>query len=367
MPISLSSLPHIVGACLFTILSLRIVLQPAGLNTKTANRFLFILFLIFAVMLFDEFLVSNAVTKELFIGANTLLNASHLLLGPLTYCYISSMLVKKTNIYKRLLHFTPFIFFLLLSGLVTKISSEQDNPVLNLSLIILYLATLLPYVLFSLRALTTYLGEAKSLVSNLEHHNLNWARAWLFFMLGLALYVTINPVIKVLFYVPENNFNIHYFITLVAILLLLFPDSSNQRSLADNLGSNSPADFVEDVDDIEPYLHIIYADLTKEMIEKKFYLTNGLSLSEISQYLGVTTHKVSAALNQVGAISFYDFVNNFRIECAKKLLIDHPSRAIIDIAMEAGFNSKSAFYTAFSKREELSPNQYRSKHRQEIK
>lgn len=107
MIISFSSLPHIIGACLFILLAVRVALQPVGLNTRKANRYLITLFLIFAAMLLDEFFVSNAVVYELFIGANTLLNASHLLLGPLTYCYISAMLVENSSFYKKTYHFLP--------------------------------------------------------------------------------------------------------------------------------------------------------------------------------------------------------------------------------------------------------------------
>jgi len=362
MLISLNSLPHFIGACLFFVLAARVALQPVGSNTKAANRFLITLFLIFAVLLLDEFFVTNAVVDELFTGSDTLLNASHLLLGPLTYCYISAMLTEKSFTYNRLFHFIPFTFFLVISTFEQVISSDQDDSVLIHSFILLYLATLLPYILFSLRALRSYLGEAKGLMSNLENHNLNWARVWLFFMLGISLYVTFGPVVKLMYSLAENSFNIHYVITLAAILLLVYPDASNQLSLADNPGAALKFDLVSpNTQVVEPYLRELYSELTAQMVEKKFYLTNGLTLADISQYIGVSTNLVSAALNQVGTLCFYDYVNNFRVERAKQLLLDYPSRAIIDIAMEAGFNSKSAFYTAFAKREKLSPSQYRKK------
>jgi AraC-like DNA-binding protein len=59
--------------------------------------------------------------------------------------------------------------------------------------------------------------------------------------------------------------------------------------------------------------------------------------------------------------SFFDFVNEYRVQEAKRLLCspqsDHLS--ILGIALDAGFNSKSAFYTAFGKYAGITPSEYR--------
>lgn len=357
MSISFSSLPHVIGASLFFILAVRTIFQFSGKNTKVANYFLSTLFLIFSAMLLDEFFISIGLEGKYFVGDNILLDASHLLLGPLTFCYVSTMLMNVDNPYKKWLHFIPFAFFLSLSVFFL----EANNKILFYCFIFLYLASLLPYILVSLKALSAYVNDAKTLESTLEFHNLNWVRAWLLFMLVLALYVSLNPLINWLYPSFEYYFDIHYLITFMAFLLLVYPDSARQVSLADN-SAKQTKDKLETTKyspDGDPYLHELYTKLNTQMIDKELYLINGLSLTDISQHISETTHQISAALNQVGCVCFYDFVNNFRVDCAKKLLVLYPSRAIIDIAMEAGFNSKSAFYSAFSKRETLSPSQYR--------
>jgi len=60
-------------------------------------------------------------------------------------------------------------------------------------------------------------------------------------------------------------------------------------------------------------------------------------------------------------MSFFDYVNQYRIEHARALLIelDGKSNAILSIAFAVGFNSNSAFYAAFRKCVGQTPAQYR--------
>jgi AraC-like DNA-binding protein len=58
--------------------------------------------------------------------------------------------------------------------------------------------------------------------------------------------------------------------------------------------------------------------------------------------------------------NFSDFVNLLRIEEAKSLLVrDGGKKNILDILLEAGFNSKSSFNTIFKEKTGMSPSQYR--------
>jgi AraC-like DNA-binding protein len=58
---------------------------------------------------------------------------------------------------------------------------------------------------------------------------------------------------------------------------------------------------------------------------------------------------------------FNDLVNEARIAYAKALLSDPSSSGstILDIAYEAGFNSKTTFYALFKKSEGLTPSEFR--------
>jgi AraC-like DNA-binding protein len=91
--------------------------------------------------------------------------------------------------------------------------------------------------------------------------------------------------------------------------------------------------------------------------EKKLYLDPELSLPALAEALGMGRNDLSRAINEGGGSSFYDFVNRHRIREFQGLAGD-PAKAswkILAIAMEAGFNSKPAFNSAFKRLTGVTP------------
>lgn len=85
-----------------------------------------------------------------------------------------------------------------------------------------------------------------------------------------------------------------------------------------------------------------------------------LNLRSLSQAMKEKSHYVSQVINQDLDASFYELVNRYRIEGAKKLLIAAPEQTVLEIALAVGFNSKSTFNTAFRHNTGLTPTEFRA-------
>ena len=70
--------------------------------------------------------------------------------------------------------------------------------------------------------------------------------------------------------------------------------------------------------------------------------------------------KLSAFFKEVMDSNFYDTVNAFRVEEAKRILKSEAlkNQSITGIALSCGFRSKSSFYRIFKKSTNLSPMDY---------
>lgn len=77
--------------------------------------------------------------------------------------------------------------------------------------------------------------------------------------------------------------------------------------------------------------------------------------------MGIAAKDLSMIINRHFNLNFYEFVNGYRIEEAKKRLLDpaNKSKTITDIYLEVGFNSKSVFNTFFKKLVGKTPSEYR--------
>ena len=92
------------------------------------------------------------------------------------------------------------------------------------------------------------------------------------------------------------------------------------------------------------------------------YLDAELTLAALAGQLGMVPRDLSILINQAMGVHFFDFINRYRIEWAKRRLLDNPRMTILEILYEAGFNSKSSFNAAFRRSEQMSPTQFRKLH-----
>ncbi len=105
----------------------------------------------------------------------------------------------------------------------------------------------------------------------------------------------------------------------------------------------------------------LYKSLIKIIAEDRGFLDANLSLDSLAQQLNVSATHLSHVINKELGTNLTDFVNQLRIDHAKKLLNDsgYQHYTILAIGLESGFNSKSTFYAAFKKYTSLSPLQYK--------
>ena len=93
---------------------------------------------------------------------------------------------------------------------------------------------------------------------------------------------------------------------------------------------------------------------------EKVYLEADLSLPALAQRAGLSTHELSYVLNEGFGVNFFQFINDYRVAEAQRLLASaqHQHLRLVGIAFEAGFSSKTTFNTTFKKVTGLTPSQF---------
>lgn len=106
-------------------------------------------------------------------------------------------------------------------------------------------------------------------------------------------------------------------------------------------------------------LDAIITRLHEIMEDEKAFADEDLTLNDLARDLDIGPHQLSQILNNRIRKNFNTFVNEYRVEEAKRLLREEPDRSILSIGAAAGFNSTTTFNTVFARHTGLSPRQYR--------
>jgi AraC-like DNA-binding protein len=102
----------------------------------------------------------------------------------------------------------------------------------------------------------------------------------------------------------------------------------------------------------------------KQLMEvEKLYSQETLSLSLLADQMKINTHQLSELINTRFEKSFSQLVREYRIEEAKRLLIEEPKSSVLSIGLSTGFTSQSNFYTAFREITGTPPGNYRKQNK----
>ena len=97
------------------------------------------------------------------------------------------------------------------------------------------------------------------------------------------------------------------------------------------------------------------------MEERRLYLNPKFSILDLTNLLGTNRTYVSVYLNEVLGKSFFDFVNEYRLAVAEKL-VSETNDNFGEIAAKSGFNSLCTFRRAFLKKNGITPGKYRERY-----
>ena len=95
----------------------------------------------------------------------------------------------------------------------------------------------------------------------------------------------------------------------------------------------------------------------------KAYLQSDLTLKSVSETLQTKQGTLSRVIIQATRANYYTYLNNFRLAEFKQLLVQEENKkfSLEGLAKQAGFGSKTTFYTFFKKVEGMTPKEYRKK------
>ncbi len=374
------------------LLALFLFVNKSG-NTK-ANVFLALLVLLYSLDIGLETLYASPqiVDYPYLIGIN---DACFFLYGPLLFLYAYFLTSPQTVSIKQIfVHFLPFIFIVIaytpmlyLQNPEFKLVSEGILPLPTVFESDFFLTAdirgivalasgfhQLIYFGLTLLLLKRHAAKIKETFSAIARINLSWLRN-----LTLATGVIVAVDILLYFAVKSEVVVFGNAVLAVSILLALLIYAIGYIGLRQPLiFSQTTILAIDSIKITEPEIEekrgkYYKSTLTAEQAEanlagllelmesEKLYLEGELKISDVAENLGVSSNNLSQIINEKLGKNFYDFVNEYRVETAKTLLVNPKKQhlTLLAIAFESGFNSKSSFNSVFKKQCGLTPTEFK--------
>ncbi|ANI88316.1 hypothetical protein A9P82_02750 [Arachidicoccus ginsenosidimutans] len=105
----------------------------------------------------------------------------------------------------------------------------------------------------------------------------------------------------------------------------------------------------------------LFKQINNDILERKLYTNKKISLKSLSVELGIASHRLSSVINSCSQRTFLNYVNAIRINSIKQYLAnpEYLRRYTVEVlAYDAGFSSRSTFYSAFKKEVGVTPAEY---------
>ena len=288
--------------------------------------------------------------------------------GAFLYLYFRSSIIKKSFHIKDCIHATPLLLCLLLNiDFLFSTPAEKINiannalhkeNILLLTQIIMFVQAFF-YLALSVKLITKSGRHARDTLSNFNPKIFTWLWIVLSLYAGMFLTETVSIIIGA-------NYSLGIVSDLIAFTLIYSVSMAQWRKpnlfAIDNL-SETPTKVLNSTTkpqyfDSQTKTKLL-ENIVQYMEDEQPYLESELTLDALAKYTNLSSHHLSEILNQQANKNFYQFVNEYRIKTVCSQISSNPNERLFDLALSAGFSSKSTFNAVFKQFKGMTPSQYR--------
>ncbi|GAB4281315.1 MAG: hypothetical protein Kow0068_05760 [Marinilabiliales bacterium] len=293
-------------------------------------------------------------------------------INPFFYLYTKSLTQEKFKISSSiLLHFAPAFIVLVVNIIIKILGNNQTTSIFNLNYlktlaVILYNFQILGYAISMIILLRKHDIKLKNYFSFKNNtNNLIWLKAF------FIIYVVFSCLDLLVYY--EHAFDkweyFYYSMTIIFFSALGYfgvkqSDIYAQTIIAEEKENENYNNESKDEKRLllsNQKSQELLIKITDYMQKEKAYQNPELSIFNLADALNINKTYISYVINNYFQENFNSFINRYRIEEAKKILLnkDYANYTIEAIANMVGFHSKSSFNSAFKKYTGTTPSSYK--------
>ena len=328
---------------------------------------------------FNNFVVSACRNLPFSDFLNTLLIFyDYLIVGAYMMFAVSLVFPDRYPLRKLLLIELPYLATMLLYAVT---GSPLIYPVIQVFTLVTSLV-LMVVLLLSIQKHTAMLRDN---VGNMEYFDLRWSAVLCILLFAIQVLWAFESVSQLTWFsAPEVSRNLLFdalycIVTQVFVFFITYkivkqevfsvsqeedmPEEQNPPSEIQAEAATEEAQSVPMTENVRPTYHeaLVGKNIEQYIRENKCYLDKSLTVQKLAGLLGTNRQYLSTYINQEKQKTFYDYINDFRLEEAKALMdgMNRDRQYSLDaVADHSGFNSYSTFLRSFARRYGQTPSKY---------
>lgn len=334
------------------------------LTVKSKNRianiflviFLWCLAWLILTNIFMDFSEENSINFPKLLDLNLVL-----FLFPALFLYIIITINKSYN---------KWFLLLFLPGVLFNLFHIEENSLFEIIDVVLFPVVSLTLMVIAFRILLKHNKKVENYYSELEYKTLSWIKSIIITVFILHFFIIFGEVSDNLSELLSHIFNLFEILTTLFIVYwigyngffqaqLFLENTQNKITNVEAIDSNPEVKIPIVIDESS---NEQFKSLESKIRAERLFQNPNLNLRTLALSLDIKEKELSRLINQCSETNFYQFINRFRVDEFKKLLQSPKAKqmSILGLAQEAGFSSKSTFYSAFKTLEGMTPKQYES-------
>lgn len=271
--------------------------------------------------------------------------------GGLFYLYVKSLVTPNFHLERKdVVHLLPYAGWLLLF-----LQPQQSISYLGAFYVAFHYELLSLYLIAAFRLLPNYQQFIRGHFSSIDDEDLGWLYKLIviYIISSVFLFFTRADYAFTLYSDPSQTefligntffFAIHFYLIVKGYLQPRFLSENKPKYAHSGLGREK--------------CELWWQKLNDHMEAAEPFTNEKLTLAQLAQNIGLTTHQLSQTLNTMSGQAFYEYVNTHRAKKARQLLEGDRSLPIIEVGIEAGFSNTTTFYKYFKMLSSKTPLQY---------
>ena len=314
------------------------------------------------ILIWNEHLPSSPLIDTLtpyFFAVSTLLK------GPTLVLYVQSITHEDFKLIRpHWLHLVPAIIVVAVItynqidiNLLRLDTFGIDSSVYRAIDFIWWLVKLVPlaYFIYGLYIVSLYHRTVLTQNSSINEEAIIWLYVLTIAFIGSGLWTVMLTVLAVLYRLPFGVTD--NYINFALLIAIFFYSVSFAQTLTTTKSEEKKDD--QPSENLDGIITKIMDGIKKD----RLFLKPNINVEQFSERIGLPYRDVSFAINRAFGTNFFEFINTYRVEEAKRYLADekHLNMSVMEILLESGFNSKSSFQRFFKRLTGDSPTEYRNK------